>query len=653
MSFPAYPTYDDSGILWLGSKPSHWQLTRLRFVSRLNPSKSEISDGDPSTEVIFLPMDSIGENGSLALDQTRAIASVSTGYSYFREGDVTIAKITPCFENGKGAIMRGLEGGFGFGTTELIVVRPIAGKTSADFLNWIFRSSSFRALGEAAMYGAGGQKRVPDDFVRDFSVALPPLDEQAYIAAFLDRETAKIDALVEEQRRLIALLKEKRQAVISHAVTKGLNPDAPMKDSGVEWLGEVPAHWSTRSISSVSTKITNGYVGPTRDILVDQGVRYLQSLHIKHNRIIFDREYFVTDEWSRSHAKSILKSGDVLLVQTGDIGQCAVVTDDFVGCNCHALIIVSPVDDVLIGSWLSWVLNSSYGQQSLYAVQTGALHPHLNCGNIKGISIPLPALTEQREIIRFIEVHLSQYQELIDEALRAITLLVERRAALVSAAVTGKIDVRGIAKMLPFSVNRARARGLIAAEIIERSARQATFGRVKLQKLAYLAEAHAGITELEGVYLREAAGPLDREMIQEMEREAGALAGVRVEQPDGAGSAVAYRLGDRSGVHRQDLAALLGDRAAKFDKLIEDIGTIDTKGAEAVATLYAVWNDALIGGETPTDMEIKLAVLSEWHPEKARKFRIDELQTWLDWMRRHGLVPTGAGPKTSTGRLFA
>src|SRR5690606_37188673 len=133
--------------------------------------------------------------------------------------------------------------------------------------------------------------------------------EQTQIARFLDHETARIDALIEEQQRLIELLKEKRQAVISHAVTKGLDPTVPMKDSGVEWLGEVPAHWEVRSISSISNKITNGYVGPTRDILVDEpGVRYLQSLHIKSNKIKFEVPYYVSAQWSAEHAKSILAS---------------------------------------------------------------------------------------------------------------------------------------------------------------------------------------------------------------------------------------------------------------------------------------------------------------------------------------------------------
>ena len=152
-------------------------------------------------------------------------------------------------------------------------------------------------------------------------VAVPPTAEQTEITGFLDRETAKIDALVEEQKRLIELLKEKRQAVISQAVTKGLHPNVPMKDSGVEWLGQVPAHWDVRRVNSVSTRITNGYVGPTRDILVDEGIRYLQSLRIKGNRIRFDDSYFVTEQWSNEHSKSILETGDLLIVQTGDIGQ--------------------------------------------------------------------------------------------------------------------------------------------------------------------------------------------------------------------------------------------------------------------------------------------------------------------------------------------
>jgi type I restriction enzyme S subunit len=209
----------DSGIEWLGEVPAHWEMKRLRFVTKLNPSKSETAQLNRETEVSFLPMEAVGDDGSLNLDRTRPIGEVETGYTYFRENDVTIAKITPCFENGKGAVMRELSGGIGFGTTELIVVRPLPSETTSGYLHWLFISTPFRKLGEASMYGAGGQKRVPDDFVRNFAIAFPVVSEQKAIVTFLDRETTKLDTLITEARRGIELLKERRTALISAAVT--------------------------------------------------------------------------------------------------------------------------------------------------------------------------------------------------------------------------------------------------------------------------------------------------------------------------------------------------------------------------------------------------------------------------------------------------
>jgi len=211
---------------------------------------------------------------------------------------------------------------------------------------------------------------------------------------------------------------------------------AKYKDSGVEWLGEVPEHWEIRTLSSLSTKITNGYVGPTRDILTNDGTRYLQSLHIKGNRIRFDNPYFVDEEWSKSHGKSILETGDILIVQTGDIGQVAVVTEEFAGCNCHALIIVAPLRQATYGEWISWVLNSDYGFHSLLSIQTGALHPHLNCGNVKNVLIPLPKREEQSVIMAFIEAETAKIDALVVEQQRLIELLKEKRQAVISHAVT-------------------------------------------------------------------------------------------------------------------------------------------------------------------------------------------------------------------------
>jgi type I restriction enzyme S subunit len=291
-------------------------------------------------------------------------------------------------------------------------------------------------------YG-GGQPNLSQGLLRSLRVPLPPLTEQQRMAAFLDRETVKIDALVAQKERLIALLQEKRTALITRAVTKGLDPNVPMKDSGVESIGAIPVHWNLSRIAMAATKITNGFVGPTRDILVNEGVRYLQSLHIKNGLIDFERgSYFVTPEWSRAHAKSVLAQGDVLVVQTGDIGQVAVVPEEFAGCNCHALIIIRLKRDFGLGEWLSVALQSDYGQVALTWSQTGALHPHLECGHVKEIRVAFPPPAEQRAILEKLRNELHQLDDLIARVKYVISGFVELRVTLISAAVTGKIDLR-------------------------------------------------------------------------------------------------------------------------------------------------------------------------------------------------------------------
>ena len=203
---------------------SRWPTTRLRYIADLNPAARPELLRAPETEVSFLPMEAIGEDGSLNLERTRPVSDVRNGYSYFEEGDVAFAKVTPCFENGKGALMSGLEGAAGFGTTELTVLRPKQG-TAARFLHYVVQSSIFRQFGAAAMTGAGGLKRVPDEFTRDFTTPWPPFVEQTRIANFLEEQTARIDALRGHCKGHITRLREYRSSLVSAAVTGQLDID--------------------------------------------------------------------------------------------------------------------------------------------------------------------------------------------------------------------------------------------------------------------------------------------------------------------------------------------------------------------------------------------------------------------------------------------
>ena len=245
--YHAYPDYKPSGVEWLGEVPAHWEVRRLKYVAALNPSASAVRKLAPDIEVSFVPMEAVGEYGGLDLSLTKELSDVVDGYTYFSNGDVVVAKITPCFENGKGSLASELANGIAFGTTELHVMRchPELDKRFAFYLTL---TDAFRKLGEAEMYGAGGQKRVPESFITNLKHPTPPLPEQSAIAGFLDRETARIDALASKKERLIGLLREKRTALIARAVSKGLDPNAPLKNSGVEWLGEIPTHWETTEL---------------------------------------------------------------------------------------------------------------------------------------------------------------------------------------------------------------------------------------------------------------------------------------------------------------------------------------------------------------------------------------------------------------------
>lgn len=444
MSLPRYAEYKDSGVASLGLVPSHWQVKRLRFVAELNPSKSEVASIDRQTEVSFLLMDAIGDDGTIRLDETRTLAQVENGYTYFRDGDVVIAKITPCFENGKGAVISGLLDGVGFGTTELIVVRPKLQMTTSDYLGWLFTSPTFRKDAEGAMYGAGGQKRVPDSFVRDYLDAVPPLEEQSAIAAFLDRETGKIDALIDEQEKLLTLLAEKRQATISHAVTRGLNPNAPMKDSVVRWLGEVPGHWEVtrlKFVASVQTGIAKGKDNQGKEIIT---VPYLRVANVQDGHLALEQVTMIDIEPEQLD-RYRLQLGDVLMNEGGDfdkLGRGAIWGGEIEDC-IHQNHVFAVRPHAVSSQWLNQITGSRYAQFYFMGRSKQSTNlASISSTNIMELPVLLPPVEEQEAILAFLDDENARLDALYDSSTQAISLLKERRSALIAAAVTGKIDVR-------------------------------------------------------------------------------------------------------------------------------------------------------------------------------------------------------------------
>jgi type I restriction enzyme S subunit len=438
--FRAYSEYKDSDM-GLVKIPKDWNVTRFRFLVETNPTKREIRHLSPDTSVSFVAMESVGDTGALKLDATRKLTDIQEGYTYFRNGDVIVAKITPCFENGKGALAIELENGIAFGTTELDVLRPRS-SLEAKFLFYVTTSHYFRKSGASAMYGAGGQKRIPVNFVRNFHHPFPERIVQQRIAAFLDRETSKIDTLSARKERLIELLKERRTALVDHVITKGLDPMVPMKDSGFERLGAIPEHWKVKRLWHLTPserRIMYGIVLPGSN--VSEGVPIVKGGDVAAGRLRLSLLNRTSFEIEAGYERSRLRGGDLVIAIRGSIGDVAVVPDELAGANLTQDAARVAYGGETCGAWLLYALRSDVVFTQLDAGCLGATIKGINIRDLKRALLPVPPKREQEAIAAFLDNETRNIDDLILSVRKAIERLKELRSALISAAVTGKIDV--------------------------------------------------------------------------------------------------------------------------------------------------------------------------------------------------------------------
>ncbi len=435
IKYQAYSEYKSSSVQWLKDIPKHWELTRIKYISELTPRKPIVQR---ELYCSFLPMEKL-KTDSIVLNEMRVINDVYDGYTYFEDADILMAKVTPCFENKNIAVAKNLINSIGFGSSEIYVLR-VNKETSNRFLFYRLQEDSFMEIATAAMTGAGGLKRVPSEVVNNYITALPEANEQEKIANFLDHETAKIDTLIEKQQQLIKLLKEKRQAVISHAVTKGLNPDAPMHDSGVEWLGEVPEHWGVRRINLLFSESSNR-------AKTEKELDYpVLSVSIHHG--ISDKELNEEElerKVQRSEDKSLYKvlHNNYMAYNMMRAWQGGFGASKLSGLVSPAYVVCQP-KTTLDTHYFELALRTSNAVTELKRFSRGITDFRLRLywEEFKNISVPVPPKDEIEAILRSISDINFTFSNLGDVAEQQILLLQERRTALISAAVTGKIDVR-------------------------------------------------------------------------------------------------------------------------------------------------------------------------------------------------------------------
>lgn len=346
----------------------------------------------------------------------------SMGMSILAMGDVLCAKITPCFENGKLGVASGLRSGVGFGSSEFVVMRS-RGELLPDYLFYFLSRDDFRQAGERVMTGAVGHKRVPKEFFEDLEVPLPPLDEQKRIVAKLDQAFAALDCVRANAEANLADVDE----LLGKASAKVIE-------------GRAAAARQSWRLGDVTSRLTNGYVGPTRDIYEDDGIPYLLARHVRDGSLRFDGRTHVSSTFNQKHKKSMLKQGDVLLVQSGHIGHCAVVPEEHHGHNCHAMIVMTPKEEIVSGKYLSAVFNTPLFQAEFQRIRTGSTVPHLTCGMVRELAVEIPERTEQDRIVSELEALSADVGVVRSRYEAELGDLTSLRQSLLHAAFSGQLS---------------------------------------------------------------------------------------------------------------------------------------------------------------------------------------------------------------------
>ena len=426
--YKAYAEYKESGVDWMGKIPIHWQLLRFKHV--LHEKKKTSNPG--------LDAGSISFGNVIFKNSDNLSLETKESYQEVLEGEFLI---NPLNLNYDLMSLRTALSSINVVVSTGYIVLQANGRLIKRYIRWLLQQFD---VAHMKTLGSGVRQTINYSDIGNSFFYEPSQEEQISISNFLDHETAKIDALIEKQQELIKLLKEKRQAVISHAVTKGLNPNAPMRDSGVEWLGEVPAHWTITKAKFLFGFITSGSRG-WAEYYADDGDLFFRITNLTRDTIDpkLDSIQYVTPPNGSEGERSRIKLNDLLISITADLGSVCVANSEIEnGYVSQHVALCRPNMHVACPRWLGYFILSDMAKEQFIGSGYGGTKIQLSLEDIRELWVVLPNVTEQIEIAVFIEKQFDIFDSLMFSADQQIKLLQERRTALISAAVTGKIDVR-------------------------------------------------------------------------------------------------------------------------------------------------------------------------------------------------------------------
>ena len=427
----------DSGIEWIGEIPEGWEVIRLKYLADFEPTcdTSYLTD---ESKITYTPMECV-KNGGFE-NRSALYGNLSHTLTPFQNGDIAMAKVTPCFENGNIAIMNNLFSGFGLGSSELFIFRSKSISTHY-FFYWL-QNKAFVARACSTMTGTGGLKRISPSFIRNCPVHYPSTDEQTKISDYLDAKCSEIDVLLSKTRSSIEEYKKLKQAVITQAVTKGVRGEREMKDSGVEWTGLVPHHWGVAKIGSIGQ--TSSGATPLRSkeasFFDDATIRWVRTLDL-NDGLVYDSSEKITELALVSSACSIMPKGTVCVAMyggAGTIGKCGLLMSDCatnqavcsIVCNRE---IVSPI-------FLLMQLLALKSYWMKYAVGTRK-DPNISQDVVARMKILIPPLDEQKEITDYLDAKCAEIDRLIAKKEQLVKELESYKKSLIYEVVTGKREV--------------------------------------------------------------------------------------------------------------------------------------------------------------------------------------------------------------------
>ena len=419
--FKRYERYKDSGVEWLGEIPEHWEVKKIKYLANVINVKASDSDNNKT----YIGLENIeSKTGKLLVDDIDEQQVIEGTSNVFEKNDVLFSKLRPYLAK---CLIADFSGRC---TSELLVLRCKG--ILPKYMFFFMLSPKFIDVVNSSTYGTK-MPRANWDFIGNLKIPLPSQEEQKSIIEYLSKKCNEIDALIEDKEKLIELLQEKRQTIITEAVTKGLNPNARMKDSGIEWIGEIPEHWNLRRIRYLAN-IRNVKAS---DSDIDKTYVGLENIESKTGKLLTngdDEQQFVGE------TANIFKKGDVLFGKLRPyLAKCIIA--DFDG-RCTSELLVLKTTSYILPKYLHFFMLSPKFIDVVNSSTYGAKMPRASWDFIGNLEIPLPSIKEQEDIVEYLTEFISRIDDLISDINTQIQKLKEYRQSLISEAVTGKIDVR-------------------------------------------------------------------------------------------------------------------------------------------------------------------------------------------------------------------